>query len=192
LVYAEALNRFAKYDSTGPWCQLADGITAAAIHQCWPKDDPRRAGLLPATFLLGPQLPAGPSINPAVVQIAALRYYRQPLAYDFHVFRKHGLLVHAPGELVEMHESSEGIAFTVKTWSKDPSSLLVNGFTKEPRLRLNGQEVPIGSPHKYQSGAGRLELELLGSVRVEIVCPVVHEPEVNRSGISTDSTDPSH
>ena len=167
LVYADALNRFEKYDPAGPWRQLADGITASGIQQSWPLDDAERVGLLPDSYQLRPQVRSGPAINPGTVQSTAVRYYRQPAVYDFHAFPWHGLLVHAAGELGAITENSDGVGFTVTNWSSAPASLLVNGFTKQPRVRLDGQEIQLVSPHQYQPSTGRLVLRLQGTVRVE-------------------------
>jgi hypothetical protein len=181
LVYADALNRFVKYDPTGPWRQLADGIAASGIQQSWPLDDVDRLGLLPDSYQLCPQARSGPAINPDTVQSTAVRYYRQPAVYDFHAFPWHRLLVHAPGELGAITENSDGLRFTVTNWSSAPASLLVNGFTNQPRVRLDGQEVQLVFPHQYQASTGRLVLRLQGTVRVEIVSPAVPRLEIKRS-----------
>jgi hypothetical protein len=173
VVYADALYRFVKHDPAGPWRRLADGITTAAIQQCWPLNDPIRPGLVPSHFFLGPQLPAGPSINPAALQADALRYYGKPLAYDFHVFREHGLLVHAPGELADLSEASDGVAFTVNSWSSDPASVLVSGFVKEPRIRISGQDVPIKPPHRFEPDSGRLEIQVHRLMSIQIFSPAL-------------------
>jgi hypothetical protein len=181
LVYADALNRFLKYDSAGPWRQLADGIAASGIQQSWPLDDTERLGLLPDSYQLRPQIRSGPAINPGTVQSAAVRYYQQPAVYDFHAFPWHGVLVHAAGELGAITENSDGLGFTVTNWSSSPASLMVNGFTNQPRVRLDGQEIQLVFPHQYQASTGRLVLRLQGTVRIEIVSPAVPRLEIKRS-----------
>ena len=181
LVYADALNRFEKYDPTGPWRQLADGIAASGIQQSWPLDDAERVGLLPDSYQLRPQLRSGPAINPGTVQSEVVRYCRQPAVYDFHAFPWHGLLVHAAGELGAITENSDGLGFTVTNWASAAASLLVNGFTNQPRVRLDGQEIQLAFPHQYQASTGRLVLRLQGTVRVEIVSPAVPRLEIKRS-----------
>jgi hypothetical protein len=98
----------------------------------------------------------------------AQQFYRQPLSYDFHAFHEAGLLAHAPGEITDCVESSGGVSFSVQTWSSEPTSLLVNGFTQEPRIQLNGKDVPIANPHQYDAGGGLLELRLQGTARIQI------------------------
>ena len=181
LVYADALNRFAQYDPSGPWRQIADGIAASGIQQSWPLNDPERLGLLPDSYQLRPQVRAGPAINPGTVFAAAVRYYQQPWVYEFHSFRPHGLLVHAPGALGSLTENTDGVAFTVTNWSSAPASLLVNGFLKAPRVRLNGQEIQITPPHQYDATSGRLVLRLHGTVTVEIIYPAIPALQIQRS-----------
>jgi hypothetical protein len=181
LVYADALNRFVKYDPAGPWRQLADGVVASGIQQSWPLDDAERVGLLPDSYQLRPQVRSGPAINPGTVQSMVARYYRQSAVYDFHAFPWHGLLVHAAGELGAITENSDGLGFTVTNWSSAPASLLVNGFTNQPRVRLDSQEIQLVFPHQYQASAGRLVLRLQGTVRVEIVSPAMPRLEIKRS-----------
>jgi hypothetical protein len=181
LAYADALNRFLKYDPGGPWRQLADGIAASGIQQSWPLEDTERVGLLPDSYQLRPQIRSGPAINPGTVESAAVRYYRQPTVYDFHAFPWHGLLVHAAGELGAITESSDGLGFTVTNWSSAQASVLVNGFTNQPRVRLDGREIQLVFPHEYQASTGRLVLRLQGTVRVEVISPAVPRLKIKRS-----------
>lgn len=96
LVYADALYRLAEHTPTGPWKQLADGITGSGIQQSWPASDADRQGLLPDFYHLRAQAPDGPAINPGTLQANAVRFYGGPRAYDFHRFARHGFVVHAP------------------------------------------------------------------------------------------------
>ena len=67
LVYAEALYRLLPHDPEGPWRQLADGITASAVQQAFPRggDRPQYQGLLPDSFVLRIAHRNEPAINPA-------------------------------------------------------------------------------------------------------------------------------
>jgi hypothetical protein len=188
LVYADALDRFAKHDPAGPWRQIADGIAASGIQQSFPIDDPERLGLLPDSFLLRPQVRAGPPINPGTVQAVALRYFGQPPVYDFASFPWHGLRVFAPGQLGGISETGGGIKFTITNWAGFATTVMVNGFTNQPGVRLNGQDTPLGFPHQYQSSAGRLVLRVLGTVTVEILYSARPKLEIKRSA-ATDSVD---
>ena len=169
LVYADALYRFAGHDPDGPWRLLADGITATGILHSWPVGDADRQGLLPDVFHLRAQLRDGPAINPATVQVPALRFFRQPRLYDFRCFRRHGWRVHAPGEITEGIEHKDGIRFHVQTWSPQPCRVLVNGAWRQPRLRINGRDVVLGLPHEYLASEGRLVIRLEGSALVELL-----------------------
>jgi hypothetical protein len=168
LVYADALYRFLEHDPGGPWLQLADGITASGIQQTWPLTDPERKGLLPDSYQLRSQGRNGPAINPATVQVPAIRFYRAPAPYQFRVFQRHGLRAHIPGALEDVVERADGLALTVRTWSPRPCGLLINGFTEEPAVKINGKPVPLTSPHAFQSVEGRLLLSLEQTSRIEL------------------------
>ena len=97
LVYADALYRFLKYDPSGPWQQVADGISASGVQQTWPLgSDPARQGLLPDSFNLRVQSRNDAAINPATLLVNALRLYNRSDLYDFQAFREVGVYVHAP------------------------------------------------------------------------------------------------
>ncbi len=167
LVYAEALNELARLDPTGPWRQLAKGIAASGIQQTWPLTDPDRKGLLPDSFLLRPQRREGPAINPATLLAPALRLFDQPAPYSFRAFRRHGLLVHAPGEIGEIEEYPAGLSFRLTPWSSRPSWVLVNGVRENPTVRINGVQVRLDQA-QYQPDQGRLILRMDGPSRIEI------------------------
>jgi hypothetical protein len=173
LVYADALHRFVRHDPTGPWKQIADGIAAAGIQHTYPLDDADYRGLLPDSYNLRPQSRNGPAINPATLLAPAVRLLEQPALYDFAALARHGLLVHAPGEIADREERVDGVRFTVKGWSAKPYRVLINGFTRTPGLKLNGQPVGLSAPHQYQAAEGRLILQLTGTVAVEISNPAL-------------------
>ena len=168
LVYAEALNRLAPEDPAGPWRQLANGIAAAGIQHTWPLEDAERLGLLPDFFLLRSQRSDGPAINPATLLTPALRLFDRPAPYTFRAFRRHGWLVHVPGELTDVSEKPNGVSFTARPWPNSPSWLLLNGVAREPVVRINGREVQLNRPHRYRESERRLELRLAGTSSIEI------------------------
>jgi hypothetical protein len=171
LVYADALYRFARHDPSGPWLQLADGISAVGIQHSWPMSDPERGGLLPDVFHLRAQFRDGPAINPATLQAPALRLFRQRGVYDFFCSRRHGLRVHAPGDIAQATEQPGGIRFVVRPWSAQPSRVLVNGFREPPRLKIDGQSAGLGAPHQYSTEEGILVIRVEGEVAVDLECP---------------------
>jgi hypothetical protein len=164
MVYADALYRLAPHDLTGPWKKLADGITSAGLQHTWRADDRARVGLLPDFYELEAQTRAGPAINPGTVGSSAVRLYEQGPLYDFRVFRRTGLIVHAPGEIASGSENDRGLKFTVRGWPKEPYYVLVNGFTNAPIVKLNGTEAPT----EFNAAEGRLILKLAGESRVEV------------------------
>jgi len=164
MVYADALYRLAPHDPAGPWKKLGDGITSAGLQLTWPAGDHDRVGLLPDFFELREQSRAGPAINPGTVGSSAGRLYGQGPLYDFHAFRRSGLLVHAPGKIVPGSESERSLMFTVYGWPKEPYFVLVNGCTGAPAVKVNAASVPA----EFHATEGRLILKLTGTSRVEI------------------------
>jgi hypothetical protein len=181
LVYADALYRFAKYDPAVPWKKVADGIALAGVQHSWGADDSERQGLLPDSYLLRAQARAGPPINPATVQAAALLAYGAAPVYEFHSFRWHGLWLHAPGPLGAIEETTNKVSFVVTNWSSGPASLLVYGFSSAPRVRVNSQEIQLAPPHSYQSVTGRLILQLQGTAWVEILSDALPRLQIRSS-----------
>ena len=171
LVYADALYRLAPHDPRGPWKQIADGITAMGLRFTWPREDKERQGLLPDVWEMLSQTRSGPAINPATVQVNALRLYDQPALYDFHVFRLNGqrLAVHAPGAIVPAAQTETTRAkFTVRGWSQEPYYVLFSGLARAPQVTINGQPAPLAEPHQFQEKEGRLILKLSGQPMVEV------------------------
>jgi hypothetical protein len=168
LVYADSLYRLARFDSKGPWKQLADGITISGMQQCWTTDDPDFQGLLPDSFVLREQKRNGPAINPATVEACAAHYFDAVPVYDFHCFRSLDLKVHAPGEIQNPAESKGHVSFQVASWTTTPFFVLVNGFKRKPQLKINGQNVACVAPHEFFPDTGRLVLKLQGHASVDL------------------------
>ena len=181
LVYAEALQRLARYDATGPWEPMARGIAVSGIQQSYPLADADYHGLLPDSFNLRPQSRNGPAINPATTLAPALRALGQPALYDFRSFNGHGLRVHAAGEITDVVERTNGLRFTVSGWTSRPHWLLVNGFHHAPSVQLNGQSIDLSAPHEYHSTEGWLILRLEGRVKVRLLCPALPAVNLGRS-----------
>jgi hypothetical protein len=168
LVYADALYRFVKHDPNGPWKKLADGIAVGGLQHTWPLTDQERKGLLPDFFDLRAQLRDGPAINPATVQVPAMRYFREQSAYEFHVFRKHGLRAHVPGTLSVVDEGASGVAFNYKSWAPQPCFLLVNGFSNPPKVKIDGRPIELQYPHSYSPADGHMIVRLDKDAFIEI------------------------
>jgi hypothetical protein len=164
LVYAEAIYRLAPHDAGGPWRHLADDITRAGLQHTWRADDRDRVGLLPDFYELKAQTSAGPAINPGTVASGAARVFGGGPLHDFRAFRKGGLLVHAPGEIVAEAEREQGVSFTVRGWPREPYFVLVAGFTNAPSVKING----AAAQQEFHAAEGRLILKLDGVARVEI------------------------
>ena len=167
LVYAESLLDLARLDPSGPWRRLAEGIAASGILQTYPLDHPHR-GLLPDSFNLPTQTRNPADINPGTLQAVAVRTLTadQTVPYTFRALRQTGLWVHAPGKVEAIEEQADFARFTVKPWSLRPSYLVIHGPKgHSPRLsnvQVNGQPIPVGSPHTELPDRGTLILQLDG------------------------------
>jgi len=172
LVYADALWQFldAGHEAwDGPWCDIASGITAAGIQHTWKQADKDRQGLLPDFFHLRAQRADGPAINPGTVQASAPWLYDGMLVvYDLHVFRRHGLYVHAPGPVAKDLVPDDRVVFVVEGPSSGPYYVLVSGLKKQPKVRINGADAPLADPHQYLP-TGNLILKVEGLAHITIV-----------------------
>ncbi|HZO90957.1 MAG TPA: hypothetical protein VFB38_21710 [Chthonomonadaceae bacterium] len=170
LVYADGLYRLHRYDSTGPWQEIADGITASGIQQTWPVgSNAERQGLLPDSFNLTAQIRNDAAINPGTVLANAVRFYHRPALYDYHVFRGKGLIVHAPGTINVVQGRPDRVAFAVQGWPDHPYDVLIVGLKSTPRVRINGQETALAAPHHYLAEEGRLILHVQGTPTIEVL-----------------------
>jgi hypothetical protein len=169
LVYADALYRFERYDPTGPWKQLADGITVSGIWQSWPRgSDGMRQGLLPDSFSLQSQVRHDPGINPGTVMAEAARLYGKVPLYDFWSARKSGLLIHAPGMISNVKEGGGNVEFSVESWRVKPYYVLIGGLKGRPAVNMDGHDVELGGPQEYIEGKGRLILQVKGRARINV------------------------
>ncbi len=169
MVYADALYRLVRHDPQGPWKKLADGITASGIQQTYPSTDAAMQGLLPDSFVLRAQHRNPPAINPATVQVSAVRYFGQTPLYDFWCFRENGVRLHVPGEIASPREKPGRISFQIKPWSNGSYYILLNGYAKKPQLKVNGRKTDCSAPHEYLDKEGCLLLKLEGKAHVELV-----------------------
>ncbi|MDE2127483.1 MAG: hypothetical protein KGJ62_12925 [Armatimonadetes bacterium] len=164
LVYADALYGLSQYSETWLWRLLADGITASGIQQTWPaRSDPTRSGLLPDSYNLISQSRNNPGINPATVQMDAVRLYRETPIYSYHVFRDLGVIVHAAGSITKPGSSGSAITFQVDLWPNKPSALLVVGFRVRPTIHVDGRLLGADDPRvRVDAEGNRLALYLAG------------------------------
>ncbi|HZN69994.1 MAG TPA: hypothetical protein VFB66_32265, partial [Tepidisphaeraceae bacterium] len=170
LAYADALYRLIRHDPSGPWKQLADGITLCGIQQSWPASDSERQGLLPDFYHLRFQLRDGPAINPATLQSCAQRLFGGPPVYDAYHFRASGVWVHAPGGIVEPAEQDGRIQFRCDGWPGGPYHILISGLERRPEVRVNGEPV-AGDAMDYVAAEGRLVLNVRGKPEVVLIKP---------------------
>lgn len=164
LVYSAALYYLADNDPSRSesvrWRRVADGITASGIQQSYTEADPDLFGLLPDSFNLRPQTRNYAAINPGTVFMNAIRMYRKPEIYSIKVFRKSGVIVHAPCSVSEAAELDGKVSFRIAGWQSGPYYLLLVGFKQEPQVTIDGVELSGGSGHEWHADTGRLILKM--------------------------------
>ncbi|HLK54945.1 MAG TPA: hypothetical protein VKU00_00185 [Chthonomonadaceae bacterium] len=177
LVYSDALYRLHRNDPTGPWKQIADGITASGIQQTYGDTEPANLrGLLPDSFNLRPQTRNFAAINPGTVFANAIHYYNEPELYDYHCFVKSGITVHAPCSIVNPVEKERTLSFSIKPWDTAGAAriashthyILIVGVQGIPRVTINGTELPAAA---YLTPLGVLILPLESAATIEITLP---------------------
>ncbi|MFM7205171.1 MAG: hypothetical protein ACKO4T_00665 [Planctomycetaceae bacterium] len=175
LVYAHALYRLARHDPTGPWRHLADGITATGIRYSWPAAgtasgaaDGTRQGLLPDGWDVREGIRLDPPINPGTLQACAVELFRKGPLLDCRVLPFAGgrLIVHAPGAIEPAAEPAPDrrpdgeISVSVSGWPRAPYAVLVTGLPAAPGVMIDGRDVELAAPHRFDAAAGRLVLHL--------------------------------
>lgn len=170
LVYADALERLARYDSEGPWSQLAHGIALAGVQHTWPETDPQRAGLLPDSFDLRAGARNGPAINPATVLAPAVTALGAARPWDFRVVTPPGWRFYAPGPIEVRRTEPGAVELQVHAWPPGKWRLFVNGLPHEPRVWIDARPCPEAAK-RYEASRGWLVLELVGRPVVTLRVP---------------------
>ncbi len=168
LVYADALYHLQREDPKGLWKQVADGITLSGMQQSWPEADPEYAGLLPDSFVLRAQKRNGPAINPATLEACAAQYFGQIPPYELRCSRTNNLIVHAPGSIQFTSDAKGRVTFQVESWVKETYFVLINGLSRRPKLKINGNEVASKAAEDFVESQGLLILKLHGLSSVEL------------------------
>jgi hypothetical protein len=173
LVYADAIRRLGRYDTQGPWLQLANGIAAAGIQHTHTQAEPEYQGLLPDSFDLRAQFRNPVPINPGTLLPGAIALYgKQPL-YDYQTLIHHNLIIHSPGPITKIHETADTISVKVDGWPSKRWWVYINGFNRIPRVWLNDRVTALRNPHRFDRASGRLILALEESTRIEIRLPAL-------------------
>lgn len=136
LVYASALHQLAKYDTSGPWAKVAEGITATGLLMSYPADDAVHGGLLPDSYNLKTQTRNGPDINPGTVQAHFTELFGKGKLYDFTRLAKHGWHISAPCEISRVKEDAHVAQFSIAGFGSEKYSVLISLIGKKPRAVL--------------------------------------------------------
>ncbi|MBN1852644.1 MAG: hypothetical protein JW829_07960 [Pirellulales bacterium] len=169
LVYGSALHLLADHDDSGPWRQLATGITRTGLQMTWPQSDPQRQGLLPDFFHLRQQVRDGPAINPGTVGAHAPQAFGQPPLYYMKKLKTRPWFLHAPCGISDIQENQDRIRFTIEGISQIPCTLLISGLDGAPRMVRCTEWSTNQVSNSFQSSeSGLLTIPIQGKSIVEI------------------------
>ena len=176
LVYRNALTRLAVADPSGPWKQLADGITLSGLQQSWPVGlNTQYQGTLPDSFNLVSQTRNAPHINPGTVMMGMPEAFGAGAVYDWHrAVGGLGWMIHAPGAITMVSDSARGVRFQVAGWGDTPYSLFLAGVAEKPAQVLTRKSSPdagmFATPaYDYNTARKRLIISgLVGDMEIEV------------------------
>jgi len=174
LVYASSLHLLSQYDNSGPWSDIAKGITSAGLQLTWPDSDQERVGLLPDFFELKEQLRAGPAINPGTVEAHVAELYGRGKLYDLKKI-KDGMFIHAPCEIKNL-KNDQIITADVEGWGNRDYQIVISGMQKAPQKvtahQLDSKAIILGAEEvpdfEYHSGLKLLVIKTKGHIRLKL------------------------
>lgn len=165
LVYANALQSLARYDETGPWKQLADGIVVSGLQQTYPKGPHR--GLLPDSFNVVGQSRNPADINPGTLQIPAIQTLLGWKSYDVRKILESGWTVIAPAEVTLIDALPTRARFEVHGWAREPYFVVVHGLKTRPRIEIS-KPIPGLREDRYDPASGTLIVQVQGAVTITL------------------------
>jgi len=178
LVYASALHLLSRYDPTGPWAQVAKGITLTGLQMSWPTTDKARQGLLPDFYHLNGQISDGPAINPGTVGAHVPEVFDKGAMYDLQRLVSRGWLIHAPCAILDVNQSADTVTMTVAGWgasgSDRPYRVLISGVSAKPdavercRLGRPEQDRLEPAPFDFDASLGLLIIEAAGPMKIRV------------------------
>jgi hypothetical protein len=164
LVYGSALHLLSEHDSTGPWKQLARGITLAGLQMTFPTTDAKRQGLLPDFFHFELQGSDGPAIHPGVVGAHLPEAFDKGTIYDFRRLAGGGFL-HAPCAISKLAQTDKTIQFELAGWGERPYRIVLIGVNSPPLgITANTKQVQA----QYHADQRLLVVPLKGTLAIEI------------------------
>jgi len=178
LVYASALHLLNRYDPSGPWAQIAKGITLTGLQMSWPTPDKTRQGLLPDFYHLKGQVSDGPAINPGTLQAHVPEAFDTGTMYDVQCLTSRGWLIHAPCKILDVNQAIDAVTLAVAGWGAlgrgRPYRVLISGMSTQPeaveRCRLSGPEQDLfePAPFEFNTSLGLLTIEARGPMRIRV------------------------
>ena len=166
LVYADALQLLARYDSIGPWKQLADGIVISGLQQTY-QNGPHR-GLLPDSFNLLGQSRNPADINPGTLQIPAMQTVLGWKSYDVRKILESGWTVIAPAEVVVVDALPTRARCEIRGWAKDPYFVVVHGLKNRPKVETTTTPSQPLQVDRFEESTGTLILQVQGKATITL------------------------
>ncbi len=168
LVYGSALHSLSVIDSTGPWEQIAKGITATGLQMTWPVTDTKRQGLLPDYILLQAQHRDGPAINPGTVQAHVPELFGQGRMYDVRKLTGTERFIHAPCAINDIDEKQDSVSFSVDGLGASRYFVLISGMNKEPSRVMTMLEQSGKPTHQFDKAQGLFVISLVGPAKITL------------------------
>ena len=129
LVYADALLKLHRHDSSAPWRKIARGIIATGLAMVYPQGSGPLTGLLPDYLDLADQKRSRLSLQPRGIQHNIAELYGLPRIEDRLADPGLGLVIHAAGTLrgLDREAGTGTVEIPVIPWFEGPSWVLVSG-----------------------------------------------------------------
>jgi hypothetical protein len=173
LVYASSLYQLSEYDDSGPWEQIAKGITITGLNMSWPQSDKERVGLLPDIYDLRGGYRDGPAINPGTVGAHIGDAYGKGKMYDMKRLKKRGWFFHAPCSIRDLREDNDGVTMKFDGWGEKPYYVLISGLEEKPASIIarkageqDGQD--ISCDVEFFKKKGRIIIKLEGEKQLRL------------------------
>ncbi len=84
------------------------------------------------------------------------------------MFRKAGIVAHAPGRIDKTRESERAISFDVQGWRTSPTWVMVSGLRRISHAAVNGQAADLADLGTFNAELGCLALRCVGRAKIEI------------------------
>lgn len=172
LVYRSSLQELARLDAEHGefWDQLAIGITRSGLQQSFPLDDPVNQGLLADFFFLREQRPDGPAISPGTVQAHLAEAYGQTPIYTLQRIEPDGMLLHVPGNILNIQREGTSMRIVVEGWSSEPYWVRLVRVPAMPEIEVQGGRL-LETTYQADLKTCNLQVQGKGPLTLQLTLP---------------------